>query len=925
MYETVLRAYEALAHAALPVLLVATVKTSALLLGAGALTLVLRRGSAAHRHLVWSLAVAAIFIMPFLSGVVPSVEIPIPSVEIPVPSVEAPVPSVEAPVPAEAGSVEFARGSRSYLTEVGASAAAAAPTVATTTTTTRQQASTPPGPVGGPAVGPAQNLHSASNHTSVTPTTIVKMSLLGFWLTGMTLLLANLALGLLRLRRLAGTASPIASGPLWRAAERTCLRLELFGSPRILQGDDDAIPMTWGLLRPVVLLPAGAEAWTAARIDAVLMHELGHVKRRDYLAQVMAQVACAVYWFNPLVWLASHRMRVEREHACDDLVVSAGHEATTYAEDLLRLATVFRSTGRTEAAALGMTRSNDLRERLVAILDDTRRRGGLSRRRILGALSLTIAVATLLATLTPAVAAPAVATADLDALDAQSTGETVQADDVGAFSERAGETDPSDTEGTTRFSTLEAPIVRSVPGDVSVVGSRERLRDIALPPLARTAAVIPQEAGAMCGPGDGEARTRSSMTNDDRRTIEVEYGDCSSTVRIDGDVEFTDDFSGITRLASNAFVRFDVDRGRSTRRLEIRPGSGGRPEYRWTIDGRDRTFDAEAERWLAAALLDLFRSSSYMARERATWILQQRGAEGVLAEVQLMLSDHAQGTYLAILLEQGNLSSGEVRNVIQIAGREIESDHTLGQVLLATAESYSFDGVTRSAFLEAALSLESDHTQGQVFEVALLRGDLSPDNLEALLTAAAGSIESDHTLGQVLMHVGERYGLAPRLREPYLRAAATIESDHTRGQVYTALLDQPDVSASEVAAVLDASTGIESDHTLSELLIRTAASGLPGAELQRSYLEAASSIESDHSLSQTLMAFVDMDGVAEREQIALLSTAREIDSDHSLAEVLVHFAGRHRVQGAVRDAFLDTADQIGSRHQRERVASSIVR
>ena len=95
-------------------------------------------------------------------------------------------------------------------------------------------------------------------------------------------------------------------------------------SPEALQAATDAMrrqytmPLTWGLFRPVIVLPSGAEHWPEDRRRIVLSHELAHIARHDWLLQICAELVRALYWFHPLAWLAAARLRQESERACDD-------------------------------------------------------------------------------------------------------------------------------------------------------------------------------------------------------------------------------------------------------------------------------------------------------------------------------------------------------------------------------------------------------------------------------------------------------------------------------------------------------------------------------------------------------------------------------------------------------------------------------
>jgi beta-lactamase regulating signal transducer with metallopeptidase domain len=153
------------------------------------------------------------------------------------------------------------------------------------------------------------------------------------------------------------------------------LRLDVDASIDVRLSHDIHGPFTLGAWRPVILLPLDAEYWTSERLRIVLVHEAAHVARLDYIAQLVATVACAIYWFNPITWLAASRLRAEAEHAADDRVLAAGVDGVTYATHLLALAQPGRAPLSTPTAVRMARGTTRLEKRFTAMLDSQRSRG----------------------------------------------------------------------------------------------------------------------------------------------------------------------------------------------------------------------------------------------------------------------------------------------------------------------------------------------------------------------------------------------------------------------------------------------------------------------------------------------------------------------------------------------------------------------
>ena len=217
------------------------------------------------------------------------------------------------------------------------------------------------------------------------------------WALGLLFTILRLALHQAAVARLRRACVPIFGNDWASVLDQASRQLNLTQRVALLLHPDAASPITAGIRNPFIILPANAANWTAAHRQSVLLHELAHVKRRDVLTQFLAGAACALHWFNPLAWYGSAQMRKLRELACDDLVLAAGERPADYAELLLHVARSYRH--RRLASAVGMARSSNVENRIVAILDSARNRLPLSRRAAIASFAAAAVVVATLGTM----------------------------------------------------------------------------------------------------------------------------------------------------------------------------------------------------------------------------------------------------------------------------------------------------------------------------------------------------------------------------------------------------------------------------------------------------------------------------------------------------------------------------------------------
>jgi beta-lactamase regulating signal transducer with metallopeptidase domain len=218
----------------------------------------------------------------------------------------------------------------------------------------------------------------------------------GIWLLGFSLLLVKLILGVQQAKamRRASRLQEISSVVPHRTTE---VRVSLTRRP--------PSALTWGILRPVVILPQDSETWTVEKLEAVMRHEFAHVRRLDSLSQMLALSICAFYWFNPLVWLAARALRADAEIAADDAVVRSGISPSAYAAELLQIATEFgRQRQPLTTIGVSLMKQSQIETRILSIVDPTNRRRGVASIQGISVLAVGAFAAVALVSLRPTIA-----------------------------------------------------------------------------------------------------------------------------------------------------------------------------------------------------------------------------------------------------------------------------------------------------------------------------------------------------------------------------------------------------------------------------------------------------------------------------------------------------------------------------------------
>jgi beta-lactamase regulating signal transducer with metallopeptidase domain len=804
----------------------AFVKATVILLVAAGASLLLRRSAAALRHLVWALAFVGVLVLPVAGAIIPDWRL-------------AAWPSLDVPVGVDAHQV---------LTEpepgsAGSSTVAAAPRAA-------------PQPSAQATVQESSPLRFR-----ITPDWTAFV--IPVWVGGVALVLLALALALGRIAWVGRTAAPLMD-PAWAQLARDVAgALGVRRPVRLLRSAGPAMPMTWGIWRPVILLPADADTWSVERRRDVLLHEMAHVRRHDFLTQLIARVACAVYWFNPLAWLAGSSLRVERERACDDHVLRAGAKPSAYASHLLEIARALRAAPATSLASVAMARPSQLATRLLDVLDATRRRGIVAPRVAVPAWIAAAVIVIPLAAVAPRVAEPAALSARIDTI----------------------------------------PEVRK---PMKPKGPRR----VSAPQLA-------SDSLKGCSGQTRQTRSSTSQENDDL-SIFVNLGGCGIRLTATGKFTFNEDYTDIGTVASGAQVVIEVDYGAHDRRVTIRPGE----QRVYKVDGDVQPFDAEAKAWLSETITFLLRRTGYEGEKRARSILDRRGIRGLMAEFAQLNGDYTRRIYYQAAVTSGKLDVAGFEELIAMAAKTISSDYELAELLIAVSKTQALTERMQAGFVAAAKSISSDYERHRVLSAALSRPGLTPAVEAGMLDAAAG-IGSDYELATLLIELNDARRIDDAVRPAFFTAVNSVSSDFEHRRVLSAVAGRAGSSRAMLTDALTSAKAIDSDYELAEFLTEVGSTYTVDDTLRPAFFAAASTIGSDFEHARALKSVLAGKDVSRPVILALLESAKGVHSDYELGELLIAVIRRVPLDDTIRAAIRSAAQTIGSQYDRGRVFEAL--
>ena len=317
----------------------------------------------------------------------------------------------------------------------------------------------------------------------------------------------------------------------------------------------------------------------------------------------------------------------------------------------------------------------------------------------------------------------------------------------------------------------------------------------------------------------GVAGGQKTETHNNRSWNWVQVdGDQKIEVKVEGKVDFNDDYSDVASIPGNGALKIFDSRGPRRIHLLILRGDNGALNRDYSIDGQARTFDAEGRQWLRNVLLQAVREGGLDARNRVQRILKRSGPRGLAEELTHVKGDYVRRIYFEEFLQVPGISSDELKSAIRNASQSIKSDYERAQLLLQVGRVLLAKDELIPEYFAVLSRMSSDYERRRTLSGLLKRDQLNRDALAAAADSAR-AIKSDYEKAVFLIQSAEHYHADNRLRSAWFAVLSTFESDYEHHRVLKSMVKIPNLSADALLDVMKSAARIGSDYEKASFLI----------------------------------------------------------------------------------------------------------
>jgi beta-lactamase regulating signal transducer with metallopeptidase domain len=752
------------------------------------------------------------------------------------------------------------------------------------------------------------------------------------WVLGVATLLGRMAAGWWYVRRLHRIALDTEASRWQAAADLLSQRLGLRRVAHVAESVLVEVPTVVGWLRPAIILPVAAIAHlTPSQVEAILAHELAHIRRCDYAVNLAQTLAETLLFYHPAVWWLSRRIRTEREHCCDDIAVATCGDAVGYAEALTELETWRTASSVLALAATGGSLLDRVRRILrVPIADEPRS----------PSWALTLALTVLFTAGAGGVQGVPGAVTHAGARVAEAIhARVVLAPAAAPAAPRGGIADgiSSGVAGGIRGGVaggisggIAGGITGGIAGEIAGGISKRTVGDVTVrvadgvepqairdvveaqvvapppppppppPPVpappafqgaAPPAPATPPAPPAPPAPAAAPRSDHMSMSRHDSDwTITWSNNGQRVDVKAHGEMTVADDLKDIETLSDGGYVTIRDWTGLLPRTVELK-STGGKITRTYFIGGVERPWNDEARAFLATEVAQLVHRTGFGAEGRVKSILQKKGVSGVLDEVDRAEGDYVRRLYLQLLLENAPFDHTTILPVLQRIKDKMASDYDRRVLLTQIATKTPLDDKMAAAYLPVVASMRSDYDRREVLNAVLARRPLSPGVAHAALEAA-GSMHSAYDKREVLARM---------------------------------LTGAPPLTADEKSMLLGSVTSIHSDYDCREVLVKFVQTYGVDDTTRQPFLAAVDSIGGAYDRRMVLTELAKRRDLPHGVLQGAFDAVSRMRSDYDRAEVLMAFLRSQQIDASLRQAFMSAADSIHSSSDQDRVLAALAR